>query len=211
MDHSASLRPSGRRRQPRRNPAASPFRPPRDFAAPGPADLTDLDSAYSLWAGRCLGVALAVTSDPGLAEDAVQEAFCAWWRQRDRRSVTAASVGLVLLTLTHRRAVQALRSDSQREPTVAEPALEQVPAGVLRPAVSGDSNQHRSKVQMAMSALPQMQQQVLMLAYFGGYTQTRIAGLLDIPLETVRAYCSTALRQLRIELDRADHGNSLAG
>ena len=48
-----------------------------------------------------------------------------------------------------------------------------------------------------LGSLPQEQRKLLDLAYFQGYTQEEIAGLLGIPLGTVKTRIRTTIIQLR--------------
>ncbi|HKZ02468.1 MAG TPA: sigma factor-like helix-turn-helix DNA-binding protein, partial [Pyrinomonadaceae bacterium] len=49
----------------------------------------------------------------------------------------------------------------------------------------------------AIARLPADQKQALMLAYFGGYTQTEIAEILKQPLGTVKTRIRLAVQKLR--------------
>jgi RNA polymerase sigma-70 factor, ECF subfamily len=55
----------------------------------------------------------------------------------------------------------------------------------------------RERVRRAIFRLPAEQRQALMLAYFGGYTQTQIAGFLQQPLGTVKTRIRLAMQKLR--------------
>jgi RNA polymerase sigma-70 factor (ECF subfamily) len=62
----------------------------------------------------------------------------------------------------------------------------------------------RKEVHEALTILPPEQRQVIELAYFGGYTQTRIAETLGIPVGTVKTRTLAAMRKMRRVLDRED-------
>ena len=55
----------------------------------------------------------------------------------------------------------------------------------------------RKEVRGALGELPPAQRQVLEMAYFGGYTQARIAEELGIPIGTVKTRTLAAMRKLR--------------
>jgi RNA polymerase sigma factor (sigma-70 family) len=52
------------------------------------------------------------------------------------------------------------------------------------------------EVRSALIRLPVEQREVLVLAYFGGYTQSEISRRLDLPLGTVKARAFRGLRRL---------------
>jgi RNA polymerase sigma-70 factor (ECF subfamily) len=55
--------------------------------------------------------------------------------------------------------------------------------------------------------LPSEQREVLLLAYYGGYTQREIADMTGLPLGTVKSRTLTALRRLRAELGGVSETN----
>ena len=56
----------------------------------------------------------------------------------------------------------------------------------------------------ALEHLPSEQSQVIELAYFGGFTHTEIASMLDLPRGTVNSRLRRGLDQLREHLPRED-------
>ena len=55
-------------------------------------------------------------------------------------------------------------------------------------------------VRGALNTLPDEQRQTIELAYFGGYTQSEIAALLEEPLGTVKGRMRLGLDKMRREL-----------
>lgn len=173
-------------------------------------DLTNVEAAYAQWAGRCFRVAMSVTANRQLAEDAVQEAFCTWWRQRNRHDPTRAPLGPWLVMLTHHRAVDAVRREQRYRKTAFVHANDNAVLSAPEPASEHGivTAQEQDTVTAAMQTLTPVQRQVLTLAYFAGHTQTQIAALLDIPLGTVKTRCCSGLRRLRAELDQPGFADS---
>ena len=52
----------------------------------------------------------------------------------------------------------------------------------------------------ALKELPTEQQQVLTLAYYGGFTHQEIAGMLELPLGTVKSRMHLGLARIRRNL-----------
>ena len=59
-------------------------------------------------------------------------------------------------------------------------------------------------VRRALDTLPEAQREVILLAYFGGYSQTEIAARLSEPLGTVKTRVRTGMQKLREAL--SSHG-----
>jgi len=60
--------------------------------------------------------------------------------------------------------------------------------------------QEAGAVRSALATLPPDQVQVLELAYFGGFTHTEIAGILDAPVGTVKGRMRLGLKKMRAQL-----------
>ena len=57
-----------------------------------------------------------------------------------------------------------------------------------------------TEVRGALSQLPDEQSKVIQLAYFGGFSQSEIAGMLNVPLGTVKGRMRLGLEKIRGEL-----------
>ena len=137
----------------------------------------------------------------GAAEVVVQEAFISLWRSAGRFDVERGSVRTFLLGIVRNRAIDALRRatvhDSRRTDSedVAErlESPERTDTEVAR-RVEGE------RLRSALEELPADQQKVIELSYFGGFSQTEIAEMLDAPLGTIKGRMRLALEKLRTAL-----------
>lgn len=69
------------------------------------------------------------------------------------------------------------------------------------PQASAELASRRAKVLDALNSLPYEQEQALILAYFGGYTQFQIAELLQEPIGTIKTRMRLAIKKLRAILE----------
>ena len=129
------------------------------------------------------------------AEDVLQQVFLDVWRSRDRFD-PARRLEPWVLNIAHRRAVDHLRrlSRSPTDPVVELPAeVVDQDRGVQHfPEQFADA----ALVRDALASLPAEQRETLVLAYYGDYTQSQIAGRMGVPLGTVKARSSRGLRHL---------------
>ena len=145
---------------------------------------------YDAFSRPAYGVALRILRESGLAEDAVQEAFLAAWRTAHRFQAERGSAATWILTLVHRRAVDAVRRRQHRR---AQPLDEA--AG--EPAGSADVDAiERDRVHAALASLNQREREVIGLAYYGGLTQSEIAAELGTALGTVKSRTFNGLKRL---------------
>lgn len=179
------------------------------FRARDEAALADL---YDLMGARAYGLAFRVLRDGSAAEDVVQNAFATLWEQADRLDAGRGSIQGLLLTIVHRRAIDAARA---RQRTLARSGTLEVdpPDGAPTPAeavAASDEAQERSReVRAALEVLPDTQRQVVMLAYFEGMSQQDIASSLDVPLGTVKSRLRLAMQRLRYEFSTAETETAL--
>lgn len=163
-------------------------------------DQSALSELYDRYQAAMYGLAMRITNDPALAQDAVQEAFVGVWRNAGRYSVGKASVRTWMLSITHHRAIDIVR---RRRPTVQLPETETVDESLRVPdvwaevvrAVDGHA------VRQAMSTLSGAQRESIEMAYFEGLTQAEIADKAGIPLSTVKSRVRLGLLQLRKVLE----------
>lgn len=157
-------------------------------------DEAALGELYDRFGRVAYGLALRVLRDERLAEDAVQEAFLAIWRQAGSYRPERAKAQTWVLTLVHRRAVDLVRREERRRTDLLEPELE--PAGGSA-AEAAESRDRRVAVQRALAQLPEEQRRPIELAYYGGLTQSELAERLGEPLGTIKSRTFAGLTRLR--------------
>jgi RNA polymerase sigma factor (sigma-70 family) len=167
-------------------------------------DPAALEELYDRHGGACYGLARRVVADDQLAQDVVQEVFLAIWRGAATYDGSRGTLSTWLYALTHHKSVDAVRRAQRHSGRrTSEDALitEADPApGVDEQALA---SVRRDQVRAALADLPEPQRRALMLAYFGGYSQSEIAAMTGIPLGTVKTRTLAALRRLRSVLDEA--------
>jgi RNA polymerase sigma factor (sigma-70 family) len=182
----------------RRTTAASSALNPAPTAPDAAARLSLL---YDVHNSACYALARHILRDVHLAEDVIQEVFCAVWSGAATYDPSRGTTRTWLLGLTHHKAVDAVRRHQRHAGRAAAvAALDTVAAetDVEQDAWRAVRGGH---VLAALSTLSEVQREVLVLAYFGAYTQIEIAELTGIPLGTVKTRTLTALRRLRGHLD----------
>ncbi len=135
------------------------------------------------------------------AEDVLQEAFLALWRTGARYNHSRGSVRNWILRIVHNRAVDALRRGGVRDRHLLheEGAVERV-AGCEDTEEEILSRELAHEVRGALGVLPKEQSRVLELAYFGGFTHTEIASMLQMPVGTVKGRMRLGLARLRLTM-----------
>jgi RNA polymerase sigma-70 factor, ECF subfamily len=156
---------------------------------------------YDRHGGAAYSLAYRMVGRQGAAEDVVQEALLSIWRSRLRYDQTRGSVRTWILGIVHNRAIDGLRRmavhDRRREPL---DIVEERHETGERTDVEVARREEARSVRGALETLPAEQRRTLELAYFGGFTQTQIAELLDEPVGTVKGRMRLGLEKMRREL-----------
>ena len=156
---------------------------------------------YDRYQGLMYGLATRITNDSALAQDVVQDAFVGIWRNAARFSASRASARTWILSITHHRAIDALR---RRRPAVElpDPDMPPPPAMVM-PDIWGEveGRLDAQQIRAAMEALSPVQREAIELAYFAGLTQQEIAERTNSPLGTVKSRVRLGLLALRAEIE----------
>lgn len=172
------------------------------IAARDPAALEEM---YDRHGPAVYRFARRVVVDEQLAQDVAQEVFLTIWRGAAAYDGSRGPLRAWLFSLTHHKAVDAVRGaqrhGSRRAP---EEALESTPDLALSVEEHTVQAAEGARVHRALKALPEPQRKALLLAYFGGYSQSEIAALTGTPLGTVKTRTLAALRGLRALLADPD-------
>jgi RNA polymerase sigma-70 factor, ECF subfamily len=155
---------------------------------------------FGRYAPSAMALARRVARQPFLAEEIVQEAFLAVWRNPSGYDQQRGSVRAWLMGMVHHRAVDAVRrEESQRrrveESMVSDPLVSPDPADDVADRV--DLPEERKAVRAALDGLPAEQREVIELMYFGGLSQSTISERLGLPLGTVKSRTLLGMRRLR--------------
>jgi RNA polymerase sigma-70 factor, ECF subfamily len=135
------------------------------------------------------------------AEDVTQEAFLSMWRSGARYDRARGSVRTWVLGIVHHRAIDALRRATVHDRRRAgDEGIEQRLEARERTDVEVARREEAGAVRGALATLPPDQVQVLELAYFGGFTHTEIADLLEAPVGTVKGRMRLGLKKMRAQL-----------
>jgi RNA polymerase sigma-70 factor (ECF subfamily) len=155
---------------------------------------------YDRYASAAYGLALRVTGDPALAEDVVQEAFTALWKQAPRFDPERGQVRSWLLTIVHHRAVDVVRRRAGRPERALPDGAEDFLAAPGRPDELAERAMDAEAVRAAVGRIPEDQRVTVEMAYFKGMTHVEIAEAMGVPLGTVKSRLRIALEKLRESL-----------
>ncbi|MEX2279148.1 MAG: sigma-70 family RNA polymerase sigma factor [Acidimicrobiia bacterium] len=154
-----------------------------------------LSEVYQRHSGIILGLAQKLTRNRTLAEDVTQEVFVRLWKHPDRFDPERGTLRSYLLTQTHGRSVDLIRSESSRRIREERDAtLEAGPSMSIEDEVvelrMGEHIRH------ALRDLPAGERAAIEMAYFGGHSYRQVAELLSVAEGTVKSRIRSGMLRL---------------
>jgi len=153
-------------------------------------------AVYDLLSAGVHGLARRVVRDPVRAEEITQEVFLQVWQGAARFDASRGSARTWVMTLAHRRAVDAVRRDQSS--TDRENRYDWTGGAaydVVDEEVTG--RLEREQVRRCLETLTELQKEAVTLAYYGGYTYAEVAGMLEATLPTTKTRMRDGLIRLR--------------
>jgi RNA polymerase sigma-70 factor (ECF subfamily) len=156
---------------------------------------------YERHASAAFSLAYRIVGTRNGAEDVSQEAFLSIWRSGARYDRSRGSVRTWVLGIVHHRAIDHLRRSAVHDKRRAsDEGMEERFEARERTDVEVARREEAETVRGAMGSLPSEQSQVIELAYFGGFTHTEIAEMLETPVGTIKGRMRLGLKKMRDQL-----------
>lgn len=177
-----------------------------------------LAELYDRHAAALYRAALLRVGDRQLAEEILQDTYLALWNRAELFDERQGSLIAWLSTIARNRAIDRLRAHGRRPPPVPFSAMmpdsqrggdEELPLHRLPeldpsaddPAQHVDGAWLRTEVERALALMPDVERDVIRLAYYEELSQSEIATRLNWPLGTVKTRTRRALARLRESLN----------
>jgi RNA polymerase sigma-70 factor (ECF subfamily) len=162
----------------------------------GRGDEAALGQLYDQMGSAVFGLARRIIRDPSRAEEVTQEVFVQVWQSATRFDSSRGSARSWLLTLAHRRAVDAVRHDQAASDRERRYDWSSGPDfDVVEETVS--VGLEHEQVRRCLDGLTDIQREAIVLAFYQGNTYTEVAELLDANQATVKTRMRDGLIRLR--------------
>jgi RNA polymerase sigma-70 factor (ECF subfamily) len=162
-------------------------------------DLDAFEEFFNTFKRPVFTTALAITRDPFLAEEILQDCFVKAYRVRDRLDPARSP-----LPWLQRVAINLCYSRVSRRRTFAEPITNIISNLVVdlaqRPDQIAESREVLDALQRGIDALPPKQQTAIILYYLHGYSLAEAAEIADCNVGTMKSRLHYALKALRARL-----------
>ncbi|HVV77382.1 MAG TPA: sigma-70 family RNA polymerase sigma factor [Mycobacteriales bacterium] len=155
-----------------------------------------LEAIYNRYGASCYRLARRILADAHLAEDVVQQVFLALWKGGGY-DPSRGALSTWLLGITHHKAVDMVRREERRRAERLGPAQAEIAAAEPSPDEAAWESLRALQARAALRTLSGEHREILLLAYYGGFTQSEIAEMTGLPLGTVKSRTLHAMRKLR--------------
>ncbi|MGW9076334.1 ECF RNA polymerase sigma factor SigK [Streptomyces kronopolitis] len=160
-------------------------------------DQQAFESLYTAVAGTVLGLVRRVVRDPAQSEEVAQEVLIEVWRSAARFDPRQGSAMAWIMTMTHRRAVDRVRSAQAAADRDHRAAVHDYTAAFDEVSEQVERRLEREQVRRCLGQLTELQRESVTLAYYRGYTYRETADLLGTALGTVKTRLRDGLIRLR--------------
>ena len=163
-----------------------------------------LAEAYRRHASSVFGLSCRLLTNFAVAEDVVQEIFLRLWNEPERYDPERGSLRSFLLTQTHGRSVDMLRSESARQRREVRESRDVAESGrgideeVLDIVMA-------ETIKEALQTLPDGERLAIEMAYFEGRTYQETALRLGEPEGTVKSRIRSGLKRMRSNLPNPEN------
>ena len=155
---------------------------------------------YDQCSGRVLGLVRRLLKDSAQSEEVTQEIFLEVWQNAKRYDPAKGSATTWILTMSHRRAVDRIRSSQSTRDRDTKIGLRDMETEYDSVSESVEIRVEHERVGQALLRLTELQRQAVTLAYYGGYSHSEVAEMLKVPIGTVKTRLRDGMIRLRDEL-----------
>lgn len=161
-------------------------------------------SFYRRFAPGLFSMIYEILQDQKESEDVMQEAFVQMWKKASTYDRNRSGLFTWAVMISRNKAIDRIRARQRRSRT-AEAAAVESETTAPKFAEQADEllghGEERTRIQSALSQLPDAQRAAIDLAFFRGLTQTEISAKLGAPLGTIKARIRRGLLALRDVLE----------
>ena len=168
------------------------------------AEKEALEALYTRYSSPVYSLAMYMLKHQALAEEVTQDIFLNIWLKAGSFKSDRGAPKAWIMSVAHHKIIDVIRS-RKRAIQSADPSnfdlLELVPASGISTEDQVEQNLERERILKALTILPPAQKEVIMMAYFGGYSQSEMSEILNQPLGTIKTRVRLAMQKLRVVLD----------
>lgn len=167
----------------------------------GQGDPRAFEDLYRQTAARVYGLARKVLVDAEMSAETTQDVFLALWQGAAVRFDPGLGTGMSwILTVTHRRAVDKVRSEESHRVRDLTWGIKNQEIDYDQVADTVIQQFEVAAVRACLNNLSPTQREAIRLAYYAGLTYAEVADRLGIPVPTAKTRIRDGIKRLRTSL-----------
>ena len=159
-----------------------------------------LEEFYNRHATSVFSLARYMLRDHTRAEEVTQDIFLNLWLKASTYNPQRGKPKAWFMSIAHHRIIDNIRARNRRDKSsdqVSHELLDLHPSPLPSTEEQAHRNLTREQIFADLASLPKEQREVIVLAYFEGYSQSEIASISGLPLGTVKTRIRLAMQKLR--------------
>ncbi|WP_247827629.1 sigma-70 family RNA polymerase sigma factor [Arthrobacter antioxidans] len=167
----------------------------------GQGESQALEDLYRLTSARVYGLARKVLIDAEMSAETTQDVFLTLWLSAAARFDPGLGTGMSwIMTLTHRRAVDKVRSEESHRTRDLKWAIKNQDIDYDQVADTVVQQSEAEALRACLHTLSAAQREAIHLAYYAGLTYVEVAAHLGIPVSTAKTRIRDGIKRLRASL-----------
>jgi len=166
------------------------------LAAVAKGDEAAFERLYAATRAKLYGVALRILRRADLADEVMQDTYLKVWRSAGEFDARLASPITWMVAIARNRAIDLVRK--RVEPSLEEEsAALDVPADTPDPLARREVSDELKRVLNCLGGLDDERRQMVLLAYYNGWSRDQLAKKFDKPVNTVKTWLRRSLMDVR--------------
>jgi RNA polymerase sigma-70 factor (ECF subfamily) len=166
------------------------------LAAVAKGDQAAFERLYVATRAKLYGVSVRILRRADLADEVLQETYFKVWRSAGEFNPRLASPITWMVAIARNGALDMLRKRTVVS-IEEEPQANEVPAVEVDPLAGRQMTDELKRVLGCMGALDEEHRQVILLAYYNGWSREQLAVKFDKPVNTIKTWLRRGLIQIR--------------
>ncbi len=162
------------------------------------------DELYRRHQAAAFRLARSLCRDEGRAQEAVQDAFMEVWNHPARYAAQRGAVAGWIMCIVRYRALDVVRRNVKHASHRADAGEIELHVAPGATALTVADRDEADRLTSLLATLPDRQQEVIALAFYGQLTHIEIAARLHLPPGTVKGRMRLGLQTLRGDLQQAE-------
>ena len=166
------------------------------IAAVAKGDEAAFERLYAATRAKLFGVVLRILRRQDLAEEVIQDAYLKIWRGAGGFDPRLASPITWMVAIARNRAIDLARrrTDASLE---EEPAAMDAVADTPDPLARREMTEDLKRLLNCLGGLDDERRQMVLLAYYNGWSREQLAAKFDTPVNTVKTWLRRSMMDIR--------------